>query len=83
MVVPYNPNYPIVSENGIITRLFRKFINEVSEESLLIGTGTPEGVLEAKQGRRYMNDAGTTGSILYIKKLNDIAGDRKKGWILV
>lgn len=83
MVVPYNSNFPIVNNEGIMSKIFRIFLNEVAGESLIVGTGAPEGLLEAKQGRRYMDDSGTTGSILYIKKFNDISGDRKQGWILV
>jgi hypothetical protein len=30
-----------------------------------------------------MDDAGTAGAILYIKRDTDIAGDKTQGWILV
>ena len=49
----------------------------------IIGNGSPEGVVEAAQGRFYMNDAGTAGAILYVKRDADIAGNRTNGWILV
>ena len=48
-----------------------------------MGSGSPEGVVEAKQTRLYMNSAGAAGNILYIKKTDDVAGDRTKGWILI
>jgi len=83
MIVPFNPNYPIVGKKGLMSQLFRRFIQQVSDEGLIIGTGAPEGLLEARQGRFYMNDAGASGSILYIKKEDDISGDRKSGWVLV
>ena len=53
-------------------------------QSLIIDTGSPEGVIEAEQGARYMDDTGTTGNILYIKRdADDGAGDKSKGWILI
>ena len=50
---------------------------------LIVGTGSPEGAVEAFVGREYMDDAGTAGSIKYIKRDADVAGDKSKGWILV
>ena len=49
----------------------------------LSGSGSPEGVIEASIKRFYMDTGGSAGSILYIKKLADVGGDRTKGWILV
>jgi hypothetical protein len=49
----------------------------------LTGTGSPEGIIESKQGRFYINIAGGVGTILYVKRLDDIAGNRKTGWTLV
>lgn len=83
MIAPINPNYPIVTKSGMMSKLFRLFVQQISDEGLIIGTGAPEGLLEARQGRQYMDDSGITGSILYIKKLDDISGDRTKGWVAV
>ena len=83
MIDQLNQNNPIVGESGVMTQLMRTFANQVVEQSLIIGTGSPETVVSANQGRTYMNDAGTTGSILYVKKLADIGGDTTQGWILV
>ncbi len=47
------------------------------------GAGSPEGVVEARITSQYMDTTGTAGSILYVKRDQDVAGDRKKGWILV
>jgi hypothetical protein len=30
-----------------------------------------------------MDDAGTAGAILYVKKSADVAGNKTQGWILV
>ena len=79
------PDYGIriVDENGKQTQEFNDWISAVDRGLILIGTGSPEGVITATVGRQYMNDAGTAGSILYVKRDADIAGDRSSGWILV
>lgn len=51
--------------------------------SIITGSGSPEGVIEAAATRLYMNTAGVAGSILYIKRDDDVGGDRTQGWILV
>ena len=50
-------------------------LNEGQNESLLSGTGSPEGVVEAKLGRRYYDTAGTS----FYTKTTD-GGDT--GWII-
>ena len=47
------------------------------------GTGNPETVLAANQGKRYRDINGTTSAIMYVKNLDAIGGDRTKGWILI
>jgi hypothetical protein len=74
---------PIINEDGLMTQQFWLFILQVSKNQPIVGTGTPEGFVEATQTQFYMDDSGTAGNILYIKRDNDISGDRKKGWILV
>jgi len=76
-------NFPIVDKNGIPTSDFARWITQVTNNDIIIGTGSPEGIVEATVGRQYMDDSGSSGSILYIKKLADIGGDRTQGWILV
>lgn len=74
---------PVVTESGEMLQQMRTFTTQVTEQSLIIGTGSPEGVIPANQGRRYMDDDGSTGSLLYIKKLAAIGGDDTQGWALV
>lgn len=83
MLIPVNPVFPIVKKNGIMEQTFQAFVLQIANESMVVGTGSPEGVVEAQQSRLYMDDAGGTGSILYIKKQADISGDKSQGWILV
>jgi len=51
---------------------------EVNLNTPIVGTGSPEGVVTASPRQRYMDDAGTAGAILYIKK----TGTGNTGWIL-
>ena len=61
---------------------FRLWVNAVSENSPLLGTGSPEGLVEAVQWRNYIDTDALTGAIKYIKKYESIGGDTTKGWIL-
>ena len=82
-ISPTIPTQPIVEQTGRPTQQFRTFMLQVEQRGLIIGTGSPEGVVEAEQGQEYMDDAGTAGSIKYIKRDADISGDKSQGWILV
>lgn len=64
-------------------RRFKDWAQNVTRLQILIGEGSPEGVVEAIQTQLYMDTSGTAGSILYIKRDADIDGDRTMGWILV
>ncbi len=74
---------PIVEEDGSLTIQSRTYFRALTNQALIIGTGTPESVIEAVQGAIYMDDAGVAGAIMYIKRDDNIAGDKTKGWILV
>ena len=74
---------PITDESGMMTLEFQAWVRQITEADLMIGTGSPEGVIEANVGREYMDDAGVAGSIKYIKRDADIAGDKSQGWVLV
>lgn len=66
------------------TRLFFKTLLEAIDEfRVLDGVGSPEGVVEALQKKRYMDTSGTAGNIYYIKRDGDVLGDKTKGWILI
>ena len=76
-------NRPIIEEDGSLTVQSRAYFRVLTDQVLIIDTGSPEGVIEAPQGANYMDDAGVAGAIKYIKRDNDIAGDKTKGWVLV
>ena len=75
---------PVIDANGVLTQEARLFFNDVTALVMITGNGSPENVVESlKTGVLYTDLDGTTGSILYVKKLSDIGGDTKQGWILV
>ena len=79
-----NPSIRFIDENGLITPVVRDWFQDVTNNDLIIGTGSPEGVVAAFQGRSYMDDAGIAGAISYIKRdADDGLGDTSNGWILV
>jgi len=82
-IIPPNPQQPITNDTGVMMQVFRAWANEITRLDLIVGTGSPEGAVSATQGRQYMDDAGTAGAILYIKRDASIAGDDAQGWILV
>jgi len=83
MIIPPNNSQRIASSEGFMQPPFRLWTAEMSRLDILQGAGSPEGVVSALQKRIYMDTAGTAGSILYIKRDTDIAGDDSKGWILI
>jgi hypothetical protein len=82
-VNPLSRSIAVVDERGRPTQELNLFSEAVAKIPVIIGTGSPEGIVEAMETRLYMDSAGATGTILYIKQFNDIGGDRKLGWILV
>lgn len=80
---PPSPVRPVVDENGGMSQEFRVWTQLITRLDLIVGTGSPEGVVSAEQGREYMDDSGVAGAIKYIKRDSDIGGDDKLGWILV
>jgi hypothetical protein len=83
MIIAPDPSRPIVKENGTMQDAYRIFTSMVALLDILSGTGSPEGVVEASQRRFYMDDAGTVGAIVYIKRDADVGGDKSQGWILI
>jgi hypothetical protein len=78
-----NVAQPIVENNGTMSQAFRQFTQEASLSIPIIGTGSPEGVVEAVQYSLYLDRTGSAGAIQYRKMIPSIANDRKKGWVLV
>jgi len=77
------PSVAVVDDKFRPTLPLLRLSADVNAMSIIAGSGSPEGVVEARITRLYMDTAGVAGAILYIKKTNDVAGNRKNGWILV
>lgn len=74
----------IVEGDGSLTPQSRIFFRTITNQALIIGTGSPEGVVIAEKGATYMDDTGITGNIVYIKRdTDDGVGDKSIGWVLV
>jgi hypothetical protein len=73
---------PIVDGQGAANQEMRSWAQSITSLIMITGTGSPETVIEAIQGAQYMDDAGTAGNILYVKRDSDIGGDKTQGWIL-
>lgn len=80
---PLEASLPPFDENGEMTLRFQLWAQAVNKLAVIPGTGSPEGVIEAEADRFYKDVAGGVGTILYIKNLDDIGGDRSLGWVLV
>ena len=83
MIIPLNIDVQILDENGAMTEEFHNLVSSVYRRGLLVGTGSPEGSIEAEVGREYLDDTGSAGAVKFIKQLPDIAGDRTKGWVAI
>ena len=73
---------PIVGDNGTMSQQFQEWQTLVTRLLPLTGTGSPEGVEISDQFQHYYDTAGASGSILYIKMVDDIGGDKSLGWKL-
>lgn len=80
---PLFKNQIVVDEEGRPNQNLQLFSEQTAALELVVGSGSPEGVIEARQKKLYMDTGGGPGTILYIKLLNDIGGNRKLGWSLV
>jgi len=78
---------PMLDESLIQTSQTRLFfltlLTVLDEQTILTGSGSPEGVVEGIVSKEYMDTTGIAGAIKYIKRDADIAGDKTQGWILV
>jgi len=81
--IPYlTGQRPLLSATGVASREFRLWSLLITDRALIVGNGNPEGVIDARIGAEYADLEGTTGAIKYFKQLDNIGGDKTKGWIL-
>ncbi len=76
-------NETIIDAQGRPTAKFFYWLQLVSALEPIDGSGSPEGVVEARLPRFYIDTAAAPGSVLYVKQSDDILGDRTKGWVLI
>ena len=75
---------PIVEGDGSLTLQSRSSFRQLFDRQLIIGSGSPEGVVEAGQGSSYMDEDSALGSIFYIKQKDaDGSGDKSNEWKLI
>lgn len=83
------PDIPIPDADTPITRegkmedTFQIWVRRMTDLDLIIGTGSPEGVIEATVGRTYQDNTGGAGAVRYAKQLADIGGDKSLGWVAI
>ena len=68
-----------ITENNLQTLEARSFFQQLAKRVSIIGSGNPEGAVEATQGAIYV-DEDSSSTTLYVKRLNDIGGDKTQGW---
>ena len=71
---------PIIEDDGTISQIMRTWAKRVSNELRIVGTGSPEGVVEASQYTEYVDEAVPAVPVRYLKMLPEIGGDRTQGW---
>jgi hypothetical protein len=71
----------IVDENGQPGQVFREWALRVANDMVIVGTGTPEGAVEAAQYTLYIDETDPAIPVSYRKMIPEIGGDRKTGWI--
>jgi len=74
---------PIINNEGLMTDIFQSWVVRMTNLDLMVGTGSPEGIIVSEVGREYLDTNGSAGSVKFIKQKADIAGDRSKGWVAV
>jgi len=82
MIIPLERVTEILDEDNHLTLraavFFEELVIEINLNTPIQGTGSPEGVIVADIGQRYMNTTGASGSVLYIKQ----TGSGNTGWVL-
>jgi len=79
-----NSSRPLVNEDLSPSAQLNTWFRVITGQSMIIGDGSPEGVVEAIQTALYMDRLGVTEAVLYIKRdADDGLGDKTIGWVLV
>ena len=74
---------PLIDGMSAASQEMRVWAQQVTLSIPIRAEGSPEGIIQAEQWQSYIDTTASSGSIKYIKKLEDIAGDKLKGWVLI
>lgn len=75
---------PLVDDKQQPTLRTSEWINLINLVPPILGTGSPEGVIEAEISQWFLDtSADIVSPFLYIKQLEAISGDKSTGWRLV
>ncbi len=83
MAESLNASLPIIETNGTMADAFRTWTIRVSDGLDIIGTGTPEGVVQAPQFTRFVDLTDPLIPVEYMKTQAQIGGDILKGWAVL
>lgn len=82
MLIDFERFERAVDAGGEPTLRFSEYLREMTRlvnlNTPIQGSGSPEGVIEAEPTQRYMDTAGASESVLYIKQ----SGTGDTGWVL-
>lgn len=83
-VIPPSPVESAIDAKGGMFQRFRDWTQSITRavnlSTIATGSGTPNGSLEAVTNKLYTDTAGPS---LYWKSVDDVAGDKSLGWVLV
>lgn len=85
MITPPHRDFPIVDSAGIpdaylMAPWMESISNLVSFLEIAEGNGSPEGVIFAEKKKLYFNNAGASGTLVYIKATD---GTLNTGWVAI
>ena len=78
-----NAGFPIVDAELKMMEAFRDEMAALALLKPITGSGSPEGVVQARLHQLYIDEDGLAGNIEYRKMASEIGGDRTKGWLQV
>ena len=83
-IIPPIPVEAVVDERGGMFQAFMNWTQDITNALNFVtptsGAGTPEAAISAKTGKFYTDTAVPN---LYWKSVDDVAGDKSLGWLLV
>lgn len=74
-------NNELVDSDGNATDAMRRWMILTSDNSVAVGSGSPEGVLDAPQYTLYIDETDPENPVQYRKMLVSKNNDRSAGWV--